>query len=139
MLSHHQLSQCRRLAFVAFLSFAIFARAGDAPAPPATSSPPTRVVDDIADWEHPTKEVFAKYKLPLQRVTFNGRHATFRVAFPFDPLAQPNEATMGSLYLDLLRANGGVAYTLESLQDGVAIDVSRARRPNSFALAIRRL
>jgi hypothetical protein len=115
------------------------ARAGDAPEPPATSSAPTRVIDDIAHWEHPTKEVFAKYKLPLQRVTLNGRHATFRVAFPFDPLAQPNESTMGSLYLDLLRANGGAAYTLESLQDGVAIDVSRTRRPRTFALAIRRL
>lgn len=85
------------------------------------------------------KVVFARYKLPLQRVTFNGRHATFRVAFPFDPLAQPNEVTMTSLYVDLLQANGGAAYTLESLQDGVAIDVSRTRRPRTFRLAVHRL
>jgi hypothetical protein len=83
----------------------------------------------------PVKDVFAKYKLPPQRVTLKGGHATFRVAFPFDPQARPNEATMGALYLDLLRANGGSDYTLESLQDGIAIDVSWKRRPRTIALA----
>ena len=134
-----QLSQRRWLALIAILSFAPLAHAADAPGAPPTSSPPTRVIDDIAHWQHPVKDVFARYQLPLQRVTFKGGHATFRVAFPFDPLTQPNEATMGALYLDLLRANGGAAYTLESLQDGIAIDVSRTRRPRAFALAIRRL
>ena len=139
MQSSHQLSQRRWLVLIALLSFAMFARAADAPGAPPTSSPPIHVIDDIAHWQHPVKDVFARYKLPLQRVKFEGGHATFRVAFPFDPLAQPNEATMGGLYLDLLQANGGAAYTLESLQDGVAIDISRTRRPRTFALAIRRL
>jgi hypothetical protein len=54
---------------------------GSVPTPPA----PTRVIDDIAHWQHPVKDVFTNYKLSLQRVTFKGGHATFRVAFPFDP------------------------------------------------------
>lgn len=139
MLSYHQLSRRRWLALVAILSLALPVRAEDRPGAPSTASSPIRVIDDVAHWKHPVKEVFAKYKLPLQRVTFNGRHATFRVAFPFDPLAQPNEVAMTSLYVDLLQATGGAAYTLESLQDDVAIDVSRTRRPRTFALAIRRL
>jgi len=134
-----QLSQRRWFALIAILSFALLARAAPAPGAAPTSSPRTCVIDDIAHWQHPVKGVFTRYKLPLQRVTFKGGHATFRVAFPFDPLAQPNEATIGGLYLDLLRANGGAAYTLESLQDGIAIDISRTRRPSAFALAIRRL
>ncbi len=117
----------------------MLARAADAPGSAPPSPAPTRVIDDIAHWQHPAKDVFAKYKLSLQRVTLQERHATFRVAFPFDPQTQPNEATMDALYLDLLRANGGWGYTLESLQDGLAIDVAWKQRPSTIALAFRRL
>ena len=139
MQNPRQFSQRRWLALVTILSFPMLARASDAPGSAATSPAPTRVIDDIAHWQHPVKDVFARYKLPLQRVVLKGGHATFRVAFPFDPQAQPNEATMNALYLDLLRANGGADCTLESLQDGIAIDVSWKRRPRTIALAIRRL
>jgi hypothetical protein len=139
MLSTRQFSRRRWLVLVAIPSFEMPARAADAPGSVPTSPAPTRVIDDIAHWRHPVKDVFAQYKLPLQRVTLKGGHATFRVAFPFDPQAQPNEGTMSALYLDLLRANGGSAYTLESLQDGIAIDVSWKRRPRTIELAIRRL
>ncbi len=46
---------------------------------------------------------------------------------------------MDALYLDLLRANGGWGCTLESLQDGLAIDVAWKQRPSTIALAFRRL
>lgn len=122
------------LALAAFLAGATPVQAAE-----AAASAPARLVSDIAHWQHPTKAVFAKYRLTLQLVTLQGAHATFRVAFPFDPQTQPNEATMAALYDDLLRANGGWGFTLESLQDGVAIDVSRDPRSHAIHTDSHRL
>jgi hypothetical protein len=73
------------------------------------------------------------------QVTLDGAHATFRVAFPFDPQTQPNAATMAALYDEVLRANGWHGYTLESLQDGLAIDVGWNPRTRTLTPALRRL
>lgn len=113
------------------------ARAGEAAA--SAASAPAQVISDIAHWRHPVKDVFAKYRLTLQLVTLEGRHATFRVAFPFDPQTQPNAAMVDALCADLLRANGGWGYSLESLQDGVAFDVSWNRRTRTMQLDSRPL
>ncbi len=110
-----------------------------APIAPPPASAPGRVITDIAGWHHPVKAVFEKYRLSLMQVTMAGAHATFRVAFPFDPQTQPNAATMDALYDELLRANGWHGYTLESLQDGMAIDVAWNPRTHTLSPAWRRL
>ena len=110
-----------------------------APVAPAPASAPVRVITDIAGWHHPVKAVFEKYRLSLMQVTLAGAHATFRVAFPFDPQTQPNAATMDALYKDLLRANGWHGYALESPQDAIEIDVAWNPGTRAIALAYRRL
>lgn len=99
------------------------------PANPVTgaasaASPPATVVTDIAHWQHPTKAVFAKYKVTLKSVTVLDRHATFEVVFPFDPQTEPNAARLQALCLELLNANGSWSYALVSPEDHIEIDVS---------------
>ena len=90
----------------------------------ASAAPPSvHVITDIAHWQHPTKAVFAKYKVTLESVTVQDRIATFQVAFPFDPQTEPNAATLQALCLDLLKANGSWNYALVSPQDHIEIDV----------------
>jgi hypothetical protein len=107
--------------------------------PAATSvatpaSAPTRVITDVTHWQHPAKAVFAKYGLTLMLVTLEGRHATFRVAFPFDPRTEPNAARVNALAMDLLQANGWNGYSLESLQDDVVIDVAWNRHTQTLSV-----
>jgi hypothetical protein len=68
--------------------------------------------------------VFAKYKVTLKSVTVRYRHATFEVAFPFDPQTEPNAARLQALCLDLRKANGSWSYALVSPDDPIEIDVS---------------
>ena len=122
---------------------AAFALAGllltaHAAAPPKSAASATQITD-IAHWQHPARAVFEKYKVPLLSVTMQGTHATFQAAFPFDPLVQPNDATMRALSIALLEANGWWGYTLVSLQDGVAIDVSWNKKTRTLQTTSRRL
>jgi hypothetical protein len=99
-------------------------RAASAPTTAPAASAPARVITDIAAWQHPTKAVFAKYKVTLKSVTVQDKVATFQVDFPFDPQTQPNAARLQALCLDLLKANGSWNFALVSAQDHVEIDVS---------------
>ena len=97
--------------------------------PSATAAPaPAVVVTDIAHWKHPTKAVFARYRVTLQSVTVQDRRATFRVAFPFDPQTGPNAARLQAFCLALLKANGSWAYALVSADDHLEIDVAWDQR-----------
>lgn len=101
---------------------------------PASASAPGRVISDVAAWQHPTKAVFAKYKVTLKSVTVQDKFATFRVEFPFDPQTEPNAARMQSLCLDLLKANGSWSYALVSEQDHLEIDVSWDKRAGRISI-----
>ncbi len=90
----------------------------------AAASAPAVVVTDIAHWRHPTQAVFARYRVRLQSVAVQDRHATFQVAFPFDPQTGPNAARLQAFCLDLLKANGNWAYALVSADDHLEIDVA---------------
>jgi hypothetical protein len=112
---------------------------GSAPAPAAASAPasasvPGRVISDVAAWQHPTKAVFAKYKVTLKSVTVQDKFATFRVEFPFDPQTEPNAARMQSLCLVLLKANGSWSHALVSEQDHLEIDVSWDKRAGRISI-----
>lgn len=118
----------------AFALMAACSRA-EAPAHPAypvssaasaasATSQSAKVVTDIANWQHPAKAVFAKYNVTLKSVTVVDRHATFDVAFPFDPQTEPNAARLQALCLELLKANGSWGYALVSSDDHIEIDVS---------------
>lgn len=104
-----------------------------APAP-APAPAPGRVIPDVAAWQHPTKAVFAKYKVTLKSVTVQDKFATFRVEFPFDPQTEPNAARMQALCLDLLKANGSWSYALVSEQDHLEIDVSWDKRAGRISI-----
>jgi hypothetical protein len=128
-----------RIATVTTVSTLAFAAASARAEQPARSmspvssaaSRPAQVITDLAHWQHPTKAVSAKYKVTLKSVTLIDRHATFEVAFPFDPQTGPNAARLQALCLELLKANGSWSYALVSAGDHIEIDVSwnaQARR-----------
>ena len=98
------------------------------------ASAPAIVISDVAHWQHPVKAVFQQHGLTLMRVALHGRHATFRVAFPFDPGTQPNAALMRALAMDVLQANGWNDYSFESLQDDIVIDVAWNRQARTLSL-----
>jgi hypothetical protein len=93
-----------------------------------------QVITDIAHWQHPTKAVFAKYKVALRSVAVQDRYATFQVAFPFDPQTEPNAATLRALCLDLLKANGSWSYALVSSDDHIEIDVSWDKQARKISI-----
>lgn len=125
---------CSRAGEVAPAAASATTAAAPKAAAPAASkvSAPAVVVTDIAHWKHPTKAVFAKYQVTVQSVTVQDRVATFQVAFPFDPQTGPNAARLQALCLDLLKANGGWAYSLVSPADHVQFDVEWDKRANQI-------
>ncbi len=88
----------------------------------------TKVITDIAHWQHPTKAVFAKYGVTLNKVTIVGHYPTFEVQFPFDPQTSPNEKILDALCTALLKANGQWPYALVSPDDQVEFDVEWNRQ-----------
>ena len=45
------------------------------------------VITDMAEWKHPVKDVFIKYKVKISKVELynNNTYPIFYVSFPYDP------------------------------------------------------
>jgi hypothetical protein len=100
----------------------------------SAASQPATVITDFAHWQHPTKAVFAKYKVTLKSVTVLDRHATVEVAFPFDPQTEPNAARLQAPCLELLKANSSWSYALVSHEGHIEIDASWNAQTRKIAI-----
>ncbi|CAN3989787.1 hypothetical protein [Methylocystis bryophila] len=85
-------------------------------------------VDDIANWRHPTKDVFSKWKIKLTKVDLLN-HRVYPVFYvdglPFDPMmGYENAKQMSRLEAELFAANGKHDYALELKQDNIRVNVT---------------
>jgi hypothetical protein len=95
---------------------------------PARAADDVVVIDDVASWSHPTKDVFVRWKIKLTKVELlNHRlYPVFHVeGFPFDPMmGWENARDMARLESELFVANGRHDYALEDEGDHIGVIVS---------------
>ena len=89
------------------------------------------VIDDIANWRHPTKDVLSKWKIKLTKVELLN-HRVYPVFylddFPFDPImGWGNAKEMSRLEAELFSANGKHDYALELKHDNLRVNVTYNR------------
>jgi len=72
------------------------------------------VITDIANWKHPTKNVFEKHGIKLTKVVLqqNGVYPVFYAAMPGDPMLVRNDKDNIAFLLELGKANGWWDFTL---------------------------
>jgi hypothetical protein len=89
------------------------------------------VIDDIANWRRPTKDVLSKWKIKLTKVELLN-HRVYPVFylddFPFDPImGWGNAKDLSRLEAELFSANGKHDYALELKRDNLRVNVTYNR------------
>ncbi len=101
------------------------------------------VIDDVAGWRHPTKDVFAKWKIKLTKVELRNHRlypVFYLTGFPFNPMmGWENARQMARLEAELLVANGKHDYAMEDESDhiGVIVTYDPAKRALTEAIVDR--
>jgi len=89
------------------------------------------VIDDIAHWRHPTKDVLSKWKIKLVKVVLLNQkiYPVFYVdGLPFDPMmGYENAKEMARLEAELFAANGKHDFALEIKQDDIRVEITHDR------------
>ncbi|CAH1193690.1 hypothetical protein PAECIP111893_00529 [Paenibacillus plantiphilus] len=72
----------------------------------AVAASPTRTITNIAQWQHPTKEIFTAYDVELLKVVIkNGNYPVFSIKLP-QPSGLQAENLFNKFIKDIAKANG---------------------------------
>jgi len=98
------------------------------------------VIDDMANWRHPTKDVLSKWKIELAKVILLN-HRVYPVFYveslPFDPMmGYENAKEMGRLEAELFSANGKHDYALELKRDDIRVEVTYSHATHTLKESI---
>jgi len=83
------------------------------------------IITDMAEWKHPVKDVFIKYKVKISKVELynNNTYPIFYVSFPYDPWLGHNDSYFKPLYYETLKANGFWDYSFIDHDSNLRINI----------------
>jgi hypothetical protein len=81
----------------------------------------------LATWSHPTKDVLAKYKVPLDALDLcnDKKYPIFHVRFQYEPMLRTADSYFKPLYAEMFKANGNNSLAFIATSSAEVIEIEK--------------